>query len=339
MLINIDNYIRKKIHNTKYGKMKNLEENSIRTIYNFIHDYNITRNGILTTIKTGEINFKEQKGGTIYNIKLKDNKKYYYDVEQITSKNNKQHKICFVNIRDNNINCLCFTFHTKETGITELELNDLNASEDCILCEEKNFKFKIGMSDKISDLEHIVDTGDVLMQIFLELIHNNKEFKHIKTIILSDNSTKKCYGYGIKLKYLKTITDGIPYYAKYGFRPYYNDDLETFRYNREHYTKNILIDKNVLINIFNKLKNEYNKSAYKTYKKHIRQNLNIHNKINPALLLKKMMSIENEKFEDYTITNDDKNGFCEIINMTIKKIFTACGYKDYNVDKWILKVI
>ena len=38
------------------------------------------------------------------------------------------------------------------------------------------------------------------------------------------------------------------------------------------------------------------------------------------------------------LTNEEKNGFCEIINMKIKRIFEVCGYKDYEVDKWFLNI-
>lgn len=96
--------------------------------------------------------------------------------------------------------------------------------EDCIACDDKKHKFKI---------------RDIMMQVFLSLIKTNKEFSHITNIVLQDNSTKKCFGYGIQLKYLRTITDGIPYYAKYNFRPEYLEDKEVFRYNRNLYKSNV----------------------------------------------------------------------------------------------------
>ena len=323
MLVNVDNFVRENLHNTKFGKMKNLEEKSIRTIYDFIHNNNITRDGILTNFTSGVINIKEQVGGEIFNVKLKDDKTYYYDVRQITSDDNNKHRICFVNIRHIKNNCLCFTYHSKETGITTMELNDLNATEDCIACGDKKNKFKI---------------GDILMQIFLELIRTNDEFKHIKSITLQDNSTKKCYGYGIQLKYLKTITDGIPYYAKYNFRPIYVEDVERFRYNRNRYKRNVVLDNKILIKILDNMEKEKNISAYSVYKKYLKDKLIEQEKINPSILLKKMMSIETENFDDRKMTNNEKNGFCEIINLTLKSIFEACGYKDYNVDKWILNI-
>jgi hypothetical protein len=321
MLVNIDSYVRSKIYYTKYGELKNRSERAMRKIYDFIHEYKITRDGILTNFASGNIEFKKQIGGEIFNIKLKDNKSYHYDVKQLTSKNNKKHKICFVNIRDDSTNCLCFTYHSKETKLDTLELVDLNAIEDCIYCEDKKNKFKI---------------GDILMQIFLELIRTNKEFTHIKKITLQDNSTKKCYGYGIPLKYLRTITNGTPYYAKYGFRPYNKKNVEIFRENREVFKKNNLLDTKILNNIFEETRNETNIYAYETYKNYLKKDLVKKEKIDIKQLLRDMMDIEKTKLE-----NKYKNGFCELLNMKIIDIYLACGYKSFvgHDDRWVLEII
>jgi hypothetical protein len=63
------------------------------------------------------INFKNQfggAGGIITEVKLKDDKKYYYNIEKLVSKNSNKYNICFINIRENNNNCLCFNFTSKE---------------------------------------------------------------------------------------------------------------------------------------------------------------------------------------------------------------------------------
>jgi hypothetical protein len=177
----------------------------MRIIYDYIHDNKIGRIGKLIKIDKGIIKFKKHVEGTIEEIKLKDNKKYYYDIEKIISKKSNKHNICFVNLRENNYNCLYFNYNSKETRDTVLILNDLNSNDDCIVCKDENHKYKV---------------GDILMQIFLEYIKNNKDIKHITEIQLQDNSMKKCYSIGIKLKYLRTIISGEPYYAKYGFRPF-----------------------------------------------------------------------------------------------------------------------
>jgi hypothetical protein len=321
MLVNIADHIRNKIYNTKYGNLKNRSERAMRRIYDLIHKYKIPNNGIFTDFTSGIINFKEQIGGTIFNIKLKDNKTYRYNVKRFIPENNNEHGICFININDEKIDCLCFTYHTKKSGLNTLELVDLNAIEECIYCKDKKHKFKI---------------GDILMQIFLELIRTNEEFSHIKKITLQDNSTRKCFGYGIRLKYLRTITDGIPYYAKYGFIPYYNKNAQIFRDNKELFKKNNSLNNLVLINIFEEIKNEDNKYAYKTYLKYLKNDLIKKEKIDIKQLLRNMMNIENSNLQDKY-----KSGFCEILNMKIMDIYFACGYKDYggNDDRWTLDII
>ena len=106
MLVNIDLYVRKKLFNTNnYTKNNNIEGNNekiMRIIYDYIHDNKIGRIGKLMKIDEGIIKFKKQVEGTIEEIKLKDNKKYYYDIEKITSKKSYKHNICFVYIRENN---------------------------------------------------------------------------------------------------------------------------------------------------------------------------------------------------------------------------------------------
>lgn len=42
-------------------------------------------------------------------------------------------------------------------------------------------------------------------------------FSICENIQLADASKKQCYNIGLKLIYLRTMTHGIPYYAKFGF--------------------------------------------------------------------------------------------------------------------------
>jgi hypothetical protein len=54
----------------------------MRNIYDYINDNKITRLGKLTRINEGIIKFKNQIEGVIEKIQLKDNKKYYYNIEK-----------------------------------------------------------------------------------------------------------------------------------------------------------------------------------------------------------------------------------------------------------------
>jgi hypothetical protein len=321
MLVNIDLYIRERLFNEDDLQNNTINEHNekiMNTIYNYIHDNKITRDGILTTIGEGLINFKNQNGGAITEVKLKDDKKYYYNIERIVSKNSNKYNICFINIRENNNNCLCFKYSSKKSILT---LTDLNANDDCVVCQDKSHKYKI---------------GDILMQIFLQYVKDNKDVKHITEIQLQDNSIKKCYGIGIKLKYLRTITHGEPYYAKYGFRPQTKLDYKTYKYNKELYKKGVHINSSIIKDIF-KLSKELKKSVYKAYKKYIEASLSKSNDIDPAILLKRLIELENMK-KPFELSNEEKSSICELVSFTVKNIYLACGYKDYEIDLWTLQL-
>ena len=55
---------------------------------------------------------------------------------------------------------------------------------------------------------------------------------------------EKCYDISLKLVYLRTMTDGIPYYARFGFRPVLQTDYDIFKYNRTNYKLNKKMKKN-----------------------------------------------------------------------------------------------
>ena len=269
------------------------------------------------------INFKNQNGGAggiITEVKLKDDKKYYYNIERIVSKNSNKYNICFINIRENNNNCLCFKYSSKESILT---LTELSANDDCVVCQDKSHKYKV---------------GDILMQIFLQYVKDNKDVKHITEIQLQDTSIKKCYGIGIKLKYLRTITHGAKgtYYAKYGFRPQTKLDYKTYKYNRELYKKGVHINSSIIKDIF-KLSKELKKSVYKAYKKYIEASLSKANDIDPAILLKRLIELENMK-KPFELSNEEKSSICELVSFTVKNIYLACGYKDYEIDLWTLQL-
>jgi hypothetical protein len=319
MLVNTVLYINEQLFNTKYGRISNSDEKAMRTIYDFIHKNKFTSESYLSLMDSQIIKLKKQTGGDIMNITLDDNKKYFFDVKRLTSKKNKEQNICFANIRNIEYNCLCFTYYTKETGNTTLILNDLNASEDCVACEDR---------------KHIFKFGDILMQLFIKWITNNPELSHIKKIELQDNSTKKCYGIGLKLIYLRTITDGIPYYAKYGFRPVESTEQNNFRYNRNKFKENVTLDNKIVDRIFEDTKNKNNKKPYEMYINLYKELILNTNPIDIKLLLKNMIELgNNEK------TNIKRRKYtCELVFYVLKKIYKELGYKDYEDEKWVLTI-
>jgi hypothetical protein len=322
MIVDIRKFIYDKLYNHEDNRMENTNYKALRGIYDFIGDYKIGINGNLTTI-TENINFKGQKGGAVFSIKLSDKKTYKYHLDKITSlnKNNTEHELCFLNINEDE-RCMCFTFHSKETGINILTIHDLliNNNDEYIECEkpQKNIK-----------------SGELLVKILIELVKTNEAFSHIKYIELQDNTIKKCYGIGIQLKYLKTITDGIPYYAKFGFKPKKKSNDEIFEFNKNKYIESSKFIKNDKFdNLFTILKKD-NEKLYKFYETTYRPYILNNKKIDYILYIRQMIDME----KDNKNSISKKKLTCELVAEIIKQLYILIGYKDYNTDLWVLKII
>jgi hypothetical protein len=179
MIVDIRKLIYEKMYNHEDDRMENTNYKALRNIWDFVSINNLGINGELTTVSE-KVKFKKQVGGNTFSIKLKDNKTYTYHLDKITSlnKKNTSHELCFLNLNEDN-KCLCFSFHTKETGIDVLKLQDLIIYDkvEYIECDDPKHKFK---------------SGDILVQILIELVKTNDAFSHIKIIEVQDNSVKRC---------------------------------------------------------------------------------------------------------------------------------------------------
>ena len=172
-----------------------------QNIFNYLHWNKINSKGIIKRT-TNKINLFNQIGGAIRQITLKDGKTYEYHLDEITPVDDEYNRLCFLNVDETSDYCACLLYNTKKSSKTTLRIEGIFNGEDCIECLDKKHKYKV---------------GNILMLIILELVKTHKIFSHITEIELSDTSIIKCYDIGLQLKYLKTITDGIPFYAKYGF--------------------------------------------------------------------------------------------------------------------------
>lgn len=120
-------------------------------------------------------------------------------------------------------------------------IQSINSYDDCIKCFE-NKSIKI---------------GEILFRIMICIC----VYKKINKINLIDNSYLDCGNDKIPLIYLRTITKGKPYYAKYGFYPinhnkdeendYYENELQIYKDNIDTFNTNPTIKKNKLIKILN----------------------------------------------------------------------------------------
>ena len=316
------------ITRTIHEYFDDIEETEIRqNIIMYMEKYNIGNKGISTKTKH-KLKFKNQIGGEPYEIELKDRKTYYYNINDIESIAKSKYKMLFMTFDDIN-ECACLTFGKKESGNTVLRIDGIKSFDNCILCEDENLKFK---------------SGDILMQIIIELVKNNPEFSHINKIELADSSQKQCYDIGLKLIYLRTMTHGIPYYAKFGFRPVLKTDYEdVFVYNRNNFKLNKTMTRDELLNIIKRNKKNMSDKTYETYEKYIKKHILNNEIINPIMFMTQTIkivdnSIAENKNRNIKIIYDkvELDGLCDFIRKIYIDIYKFLGYKNYNENLWVV---
>ena len=306
-------FIRNHIRNL----INNLNSELIQNIMNYLNFNNYPGKGIIS--KTShKIILKEQIGGEKKLINIQNNT-FEYHIQKITFDDNEK-RLCFLNIDETADYCACLLYSSKSSGNTTLRIEGIFNGNDCVKCENPTYKFKI---------------GNILMLIILRLINEKSMFSHIKQIELSDTSQLKCDNFGLQLKYLKTITEGIPFYAKYGFRPMSNYDLDIFRFNRENYKLNKQITNNQIFQIITEIK--LDKLTNQIYQKYFYPYIVNNHIINPKIFLNNM--IEFIKLNQQNIlSNNTIKLICDLISKIYKKIFFILGYKEYDNNIWILNI-
>lgn len=310
----------------------------IQNILNVIHK-NLKTSKAYLTKETHKLNFKSQHGGKKYEILLADNKTYEYHLSTIEPVDNNHKMMHFINLNEDfdsrkqsshfcgQEDCLFLIYDTVESGKNTLIIQGITNRDDCIKCKDDCIKCK--------DESHVYKTGDILMQILFKLINKSSKFSHIKVIKLSDISKKMCYNVGIELKYLRTITHGIPYYAKYGFRPATKYDQDVFKHNRNLFDKNKFVDSSVVLKLIEDNKNKFGINIYNdVYKKYFYTYLLQHENINTVDFITNIISLTELK----DITKKEKKGICKFLHSIYKDLYKIIGYREYNEDKWYLRI-
>jgi len=308
---------------------KNEEE--IQNILDIVHkNFKISKAHL--TKETHKINFKLQYGGKKYETTLIDNKTYEYHLSTIEPLDDNRKMMHFINLNEDfdsrkqsshvcgQEDCLFLIYDTMESGKSTLLIQGIMNRNDCIKCKDET---------------HVYKTGDILMQILFSIIENSSKFAHIKIIKLSDISKKKCFNVGLELKYLRTITHGIPYYAKYGFRPSTKYDQDVFKHNRKLFQTSKFINNSLMLKLIEDCKNKFSTDIYNNiYKKYFytyllqQENIDVVNFITNIIFLS----------ESTEITETEKKGICKFIHSIYKDIYKIVGYREYNEDKWFLQV-
>ena len=189
-------------------------------------------------------------------------------------------------------------------------IQSINSYNDCIKCfENKSFK-----------------VGEILFRIMICIC----VYKKIKKIHLIDNSYLDCGNDKIPLIYLRTITQGKPYYAKYGFYPidhnedgendYYKNELQIYKDNIDTFNTNPTIKKNKLIKILN-----YQKFDEIKDKKMIDY---LNNILTPYIDSLKSNNISIKDLVLFMI-GEKKKIPCLLLMNIIMSLFYKCGYKQY----------
>ena len=223
-------------------------------------------------------------------------------------------------VREKEIVCSIVLFDNDSKIAT---LQSLSNYDNCLWCVDKDIPFKIG-------------------DVFVRIIINICKKKEMKKIVLTDNSNIGCFDtYNKKLdrnkeyvrndkfilKVLRTLTDGEPYYCKFGFLPK-DSDIKVYNHNQKIFKKEPLM-KNIDLD---KLIKDYIKEPkyIDVYKKIIKPIINDNPNIIVSDFIKKILSIN--------LTQLEKSIICFILNKIYFDIYKVCGYEYYGKNVFELKL-
>ena len=261
------------------------------------------------------LQFVNQIGGKIKTYTYNKND-FYYNVEYAKPIDiNYSHNEVFLLTVNEGFNGCGLILIDKERN--EANIQSVSNYSDCIICKNPNIKYKV---------------GSLLMQI---IIHECKKLK-IKKITLEDNSKKNFTGSSIELIYYRTMTQGTPYYSKFGFK---NIIPFKVRENKKIWKQQPKIKKNQLVKILmeNTSKNE---------KKLIDLFNNILIKYNDNIIVSDFLLYlfekANKKEEEITERRNNGetinfiNSYARLLYLIIKELYIITGYKILPDNKFML---
>jgi len=245
------------------------------------------------------------EGGKRYDLELKiNNQKYKVHIDEYSDTDDDNKKIInFIKLgailnkddeykEDDHCGVLILDKINENSTI-----QSINNYTECLKCLEGVKPFKV---------------GDILTQIMIIMSMRN----NMKKISLTDNSYLMCANSKISLIHLRTMTKGIPYYAKYGFIPTYENEYKIFEENKKIFKKKPTLTKEELINLFffHKFDDHKDKKIIKY----------ISNTLIPRLKKNNLVS----EFIDKIIDDKNEEG-CTILFHIYMKIYDKIGYDIY----------
>lgn len=272
-------------------------ENKIKLIGGALNDFNKKYNN-----RTGK-----------YNIELNGNR-YYYNVERYSYTDEKgvaDNKFTFIDlitIKDkykNNIHCGSIAIDTKTKRAT---ITSLGNSPKCITSENNDVVYKY---------------GDILFQIMIDICKK----ENVKAIELTDNSYVLCCAgdVNLSLDYLKTMTQGLTHYSKYGFKYKRDYDNTILKKNHKHFLTDPTIKADIILKLLKNKKIDDEtidkiKKLFEIYKKDTNSD---------NISVKKFV-----KFYTEDLTNKKR---CAFIERIYGELYILAGYKTYLTKDYILQ--
>jgi hypothetical protein len=267
---------------------------------------------------------QKQKGGKIKEITI-DNTTYTYDIEygESIDQNFSNYEVQFVTINDYKTKCavILINKNTKEANIQSVANYN-----DCIICSDDKIKYKV---------------GDILMQIML---YQCKKF-NIKKVSLEDNSKKYFTGASIELIYFRTMTQGLPYYVKFGFKSLYSQLI--IRSNNYNFKTDPKLLKDTIIDLFkNTVDISKNKTLYKIFTKTLEKfndEISIKKYLNYLFNLAEIEEKQISKLREENIKNIENdfnimNNYAFIITYLLKSVYIKANYSMLPSNTFILYI-
>ena len=232
-----------------------------------------------------------QKGGA-KKIMQVDGKDFYVNLDVHTREEGEDtYNMYYNNFDAPDFPCAILQIDSKKKTVL---IHGVSNFKYCVICDDKDFKFKI---------------GDILMKIMLQTCVK----KGIKKVELSDNSRIACKGTNdnFNLSKLRIMTEGEPYYTKYGFIPVNKYDQQNLIENKNLFN-NLVLNKKNKIKIIN-----------------IKKNLNYKNKN----MTNKLIESINKRNDNYKLSSLIKAMFeiyCNILLLIYQKIYSDFGFQPIN---------
>lgn len=279
--------------------------------------------------------FCEQIGGKKKIIKLDDNKEYEYHIDGVSvSKNikNEEFEVNFLTLSEDYDGCASLIYIVNEDKII---IDSIINSKECIKCLDKTHKYKV---------------GNVIMQIILK--YSLQKFPKAKYFELSDRSIYNCYGNSLNLQMLRTITNGEPYYCKFGFRPKTKENYNIYKHNKNIFKLDPTITLKELNKYFNENKINVDSNIYANYiEKYIKTDpISIKYFIKSLMNEQYKLDEKKEMFDNYELElkpteikelnkiNNDRLKLCKIIYSIYEKLFNHANYTRFNDNVFDLKI-